>query len=288
MTKQNYLYHFRNKPKITCPNCGKSHKFCPLVDEHGQIIYDTAGVPYGRCDREQNCGFLYLPNTNKITTKQNTPMTAPKLKPFVFAPRVIDFNYSIQNNFIQWLGTLHLNTLDIYKQLKMYNVCTTGADTVIWWQVSIAGVIRAGKIMHYDSNGHRMKNKNTTWAHKVAQFQQYMIGEELQQCFFGEHLLLNDSRPVAIVESEKTALLMSIIETKYIWLAAGGSQMLKNEERNAVLKGRAVCLFPDNGQFFAWNKIARANGWECVDNMEDPYFSGGKDIADLFTEIYGI
>ena len=33
---------------------------------------------------------------------------------------------------------------------------------------------------------------------------------ELKQCFFGEHLLREKTMPVAIVESEKTAIISSV------------------------------------------------------------------------------
>lgn len=66
----------------------------------------------------------------------------------------------------------------------------------------------------------------------------------LQQCFFGEHLLRNNINPVAIVESEKTAIIASVYFPKFIWIAAGNLNGL-NEEKCSVLKGRHVILYPD-------------------------------------------
>ncbi len=40
---------------------------------------------------------------------------------------------------------------------------------------------------------------------------------------FGEHLLpMNRGKPVAIVESEKTALVAAYYLPEYVWLASGG------------------------------------------------------------------
>ena len=75
----------------------------------------------------------------------------------------------------------------------------------------------------------------------------------LEQCYFGEHLLNEDkSKPVAIVESEKTAVICSVYLPEFIWLACGSANNL-NEARTKVLKGRNVVLFPDLGCFDLWN-----------------------------------
>ena len=78
------------------------------------------------------------------------------------------------------------------------------------------------------------------------------------QCFFGEHLLQNKSNPVAIVESEKTALIASIYFEQflkgknYIWLACGSLSYL-TAERCRVLRQRNVTLFPDLKCYEEWN-----------------------------------
>jgi hypothetical protein len=46
---------------------------------------------------------------------------------------------------------------------------------------------------------------------------------QLSQCLFGEHLLKDTETPVAIVESEKTAIIASCYYPEFIWLACGGS-----------------------------------------------------------------
>ena len=88
--------------------------------------------------------------------------------------------------------------------------------------------------------------------------------------------------PVVIVESEKTAAVMSEVSRKWVWLASGGSQGLKNEDKNKALKGRDVWLLPDNGQFWNWAMIAHANGWQCFDTLEKCPIFAGCDVLDLF------
>ena len=54
---------------------------------------------------------------------------------------------------------------------------------------------------------------------------------ELTQCLFGEHLLSaidEKQKTVALVESEKTAIIASCIMPKYIWLATGGKSQFNH------------------------------------------------------------
>ena len=55
--------------------------------------------------------------------------------------------------------------------------------------------------------GHRVKGPQAfvSWAHSELKLHDF----RLKQCLFGEHLLKNSSSPVMLVESEKTAVVMS-------------------------------------------------------------------------------
>jgi len=76
----------------------------------------------------------------------------------------------------------------------------------------------------------------------------------LQQCFFGEHLLtLYPDKTVAIVESEKSALIASAVFPILIWLAAENLNEI-SLEKCQILKGRNVTLFPDLGGYTKWTE----------------------------------
>ena len=62
----------------------------------------------------------------------------------------------------------------------------------------------------------------------------------------------NKTRPVALVESEKTALIASYYLPQYLWLASGGKNGCFNENSLSVLAGRNVVLFPDLGATEYW------------------------------------
>ena len=75
----------------------------------------------------------------------------------------------------------------------------------------------------------------------------------MHQCLFGEHQLQFESidKTIAIVESEKTAVLMTIVLPNYIWIATGGLHNLKMD-RCKILAKRKVILFPDLNAFDKW------------------------------------
>jgi hypothetical protein len=125
----------------------------------------------------------------------------------------------------------------------------------VFWQIDTQGKVRAGKIMLYiPTTGKRVKElfDHITWAHKVLKQAEF----ELRQCFFGEHLLVDKTKPVAIVESEKTAVIASVYLPQFIWLAAGSIGGL-NIEKCSILKGRKVILFPDLKGFDKWSIKAK-------------------------------
>lgn len=62
--------------------------------------------------------------------------------------------------------------------------------------------------------GHRVKEPQAfvSWAHSELKLQDF----HLKQCLYGEHLLKSSSSPVMLVESKKTAVVMSHFIPDYI------------------------------------------------------------------------
>jgi hypothetical protein len=117
-----------------------------------------------------------------------------------------------------------------------------------FWQIDNKGNARQCKVMLYNPDtGRRVKKP---FDH-ISFMGKNILGNNdanLQQCFFGCHLLpLYPLAPVAIVESEKTAMYCAHIYPKYVWLATGGKQGCSwlNKAVLEPLRGRAVVLFPD-------------------------------------------
>lgn len=148
------------------------------------------------------------------------------------------------NNFIQFLSK-HFGSEITSGLISRYFIGTSKhwSGATVFWQIDSTGKIRTGKIMLYNPNtGKRSKEQHQTpaWVHKALNLHEF----SLQQCFFGEHLLQNNTKPVAICESEKTAIIASVYLPQFVWIAAGSKTGL-NETKCKVLTGRNVVLFPD-------------------------------------------
>ncbi len=161
---------------------------------------------------------------------------------------------------------------------KEYGVGTSkmwGGST-IFWQRDHDGAVRTGKIMGYNpDNGHRVKQPHPQmhWAHCLVPVPQKSLpptpqqrGDaipvesplngglgadfHLRQCYFGEHLVGRYThKDIAIVESEKTAIVASVTYPKAVWIATGG---ISNLRPSKALRGRNVILIPDMGAEDRW------------------------------------
>jgi hypothetical protein len=247
------------------PNCGKGKTFSLYVDtETGEYIHPTVG----RCNRESNCGHHYTPKQyfqdNNVSSDTTQP-TEYKPRPIIFKSKPVSFiSFEVfkaslkaheTNHFVQFL--IDLFGVEVTSQLVSHYFIATSKywnGATVFWQIDTRGKIRTGKIMLYSpTTGKRTKEpfNHINWVHKALKQPEF----ELRQCLFGEHLLIDKTKPVAIVESEKTAVIASVYLPQFIWVAVGSLTNL-NAEKCRILKGRTVVLFPDLNGFKNW--ISRA------------------------------
>ena len=136
--------------------------------------------------------------------------------------------------------------------------CIAGDKRCEWEGEGIAGT---DKIMKYDpGTGHRIKDGKTkgriNWVHSLMKYTNALPQDwQLTQCLFGEHLLPEyPDKPVALVESEKTAVICAAMMPEYIWLATGGKSQFN--ERLNVLQSRDIIAFPDVDGYETWTEKA--------------------------------
>lgn len=175
-------------------------------------------------------------------------------------------------------------------------------DFTVFWQVDEHFVLHNGHFMKYQSDGHRVKDKEqypTTWLHarmkraKVNPFNEEK--EDKSFCLFGQHLMLaNPKAVINIVESEKTAVVMSVAygcSQLQIWMACCGIGNLTNSRnllRPLIEQGRAVVLYPDHDGVAKWREAAKQINYKRLTVNADPVTKwwlpedGEKaDIADV-------
>jgi len=253
--------------RYRCPSCQQRDKtFSLYIDtETGEHIHPTVG----RCNRESNCGHHYTPKQyfqdNNISfdtpqPKAYKPRTVkPQPKSISFIPVEV-LKASLKgheiNHFVKFL--INLFGIEVASQLvSRYFIATSKHwnGATVFWQIDSQGNIRTGKIMLYSpTTGKRVKEpfNHINWVHKALKQPEF----ELRQCLFGEHLLIDKTKPVALVESEKTAVIASVYLPQFIWVAVGSLTNL-NDEKCSILKGRTVTLFPDLNGFEKWNNKAK-------------------------------
>lgn len=285
--------------KLICPMC--NHKtFVPYLDENRNIIDERVG----RCERVNNCTYHYPPREYFADNKRigidvpqrrpSRPTFRPQPKPTYIPPEI--FKQSViatknhRNNLVEFLKTKF--DADIVRNMvTKYFIGTSkhfNGGATVFYQIDRYGRVHRGKAMQYNpTTGKRVKDKRgnakINWVHILLN----LGGNLPPQCLFGEHLLPDyPDATVAIVESEKTAIIASVRFNDYIVLACGGCGNL-SAEMCVTLRGRDVVLFPDNGKFNEW----RDKGKELrhlfrklyiSDIMEREAKNDGDDIGDLF------
>lgn len=283
----------KNRRRVKqCP-CGKSNK-------DGKFVPYIGYIDKGYC---HSCGKTFLPEL--LTTKQrnyNQPWLSShsragitKPLPASFIPTEI-FKASLgkyyKNHFVSYLISLFGLELT-NKLISRYFIGTSRhwPGSTVFWQIDIAGRIHSGKIMLYDPHAGKRVQKPFThinWVHKLISQPDF----NLKQCFFGEHLLTNNNKPVSLVESEKTAIIASEYLPMYLWLATGGSNGIRwnNPEVFKVLKGHQVVLWPDIQSYDDWTTKGEAlmkNGIQVStsrlleQNCTEAERSSKLDIADF-------
>lgn len=255
----------------TCPSCGGRFCFSRYVDENGDMISEEVG----RCDHESSCGYHYKPKDwfrdhpdsmhdwRELTPEEKKkPLPEkPKAKPICTIP--IDYvNRSVrtdkQNHLIEYLST-RIDPMNLEGVIEEYRIGVTKSKDTIFFQIDKDGQCRTGKIMKYNpTTGKRIKDEKTpskiTWVHSLLKQQGALPDDwELTQCLFGEHLLSQyPEATVALVESEKTAVICAALMPKFIWVATGGKTQLG--DKLDVLRGRKVLAFPDIDAYDTWQE----------------------------------
>jgi hypothetical protein len=302
--KQPYLEKYKGVgSRHRCPGCGRAKTFTYYLDgETNRVINPRVG----RCDREKKCGYHYTPKQyfaehggergDLHSLVDEVPVKRATVS--YIAERYVDESMSGDSNFVRFL-TRHFEESKVAKAVDEYRLGATRNGSVIFWQIDVKGKVRTGKIMQYDIGScKRVKGQigSVGWVHtRLAKKHVERYGDfELKQCYFGEHLLEKyPEKPVAVVESEKTAVVCSMIYDEFVWLATGSLHGL-SVEKSTALEGRYVMLFPDGGCREQWVGKAReikasvrcemrvsdvVERYACDEQKED-----GCDLADYVLE----
>ncbi|WP_373518914.1 DUF6371 domain-containing protein [Pricia sp.] len=214
-----------------------------------------------------------------------------EVKPSYHAPRLMEgiVNGGIECNLTKYLKT-KFDAGRVRDAMLRYNTGGTNAfweNATCFFQVDTSGKVRAGKVIQYSAaTGKRVKEPypHINWMHNHGAKTEF----NLSQSLYGLHLSESEpNNPVMCCESEKSSLVMSLLDNSGIWMACGSKTGIK-AELFAPLKGRTVILYPDKGSAADWKLKAdelNAKGFkivvsEFVENQKQ--LPHGADIADLY------
>jgi hypothetical protein len=253
------------KTRHTCPECNKRGQFSRYVSaETGEYLADHVG----RCNREDKCGYHFTPrqffadnpDTRKATTSHRQTSNDVEQKYHSLPYELVQRSMQLEpkSNFHSFLLSRFSPTAvdHVTTQFRLGSSAVKERHTV-FWQVDITGTVRSGKVINYDPETGKRGDK-VDWVHSMISRK---TGKPyvLKQCYFGEHqLAATTDKVVAMVESEKTAIIASIMLPEYVWLATGGVTGCRWMDRgvSSVLLGRKVVLFPDLNMFERWKGYA--------------------------------
>ena len=281
MAETQLRYRFEQSPrkKGRCPNCGEPGEFRFYQDIiTGQRLDEL----YGRCERLNHCNYFNPPLNIPFETQNlfNPPKSIPiKYVDTQIADKTLQF-YD-RNNFALYLER-KFGLQKTVNAVRKYKFGTGRNLSTIFWYIDLNYLVRTGKKILFDCNGHRDKSFTIYYV--------FQSSEGYKPCLFGEQLLkgAQTDTVIGLVESEKTAIVCSMIRPDIIWLATGGANAL-TAEKAMVLKKRKVLMVPDfdsAGRNAFQGKKDMLEILGCRISLLDilPQVNNGMDIADIILD----
>jgi hypothetical protein len=324
------LTYAGRESRLTCPGCGEPHKLVPFFDT---LTGEVLPPEFGRCDRENKCGYFVHPYTSlrsigstkgtrasrrrhssnsTIKAPVKSPVTPCTLPASIYQASLGHYQH---NNLAHLLQT-HFGVGVAAELCVRFRLGTSflWPGACVFWLLDTDQQVRGGQVVLYDEMGHTVKQpyRHTSWAH-TALLRHYKRRKEpvpawlavyaaapgqQSPCLFGLPQLTHDSseKPIALVESAKTAIIATPYIPQYIWLATMGASHL-TAERLAPLRHRRIVLFPDADAYDRWFDRAEKLRREGFDIMVDDTLEqlatpaereDGLDLADvLLREWFG-
>ncbi len=269
--------------KWRCEVCAKGGSHIDLVMEHEGLSFADACQWFVR---EFNIFSLndhqrfFLPKRKNTQAPRGNCVVKHESKEFgIISDEYLTLCRGTRNTFCHSLvANKVLTAQQMEHAAEAYKLGTTNDGGVIFWQIDEKQRVRDGKIMFYQEDCHRCKMRKPSWvSYRLIRKGELPHDWKGKHCLFGLHLVTgrNDNydyhadeegKVIAIVESEKTAIICSEIfpcsqERKPItWLATGGMSNL-SIDMLAPLVGYKVIIFPDTDTegktYKQWREIAK-------------------------------
>ena len=309
-----------------CFSCGAKGGVIEFLMEHEKLSYPDAlrwlGKKYSIPVDDVPVDWTYTPKPAP------PPLPTLHLPVELMLRTQYDANADT-DNLIRWIyDGIRWDSVQrrrIPQVLMDYHVGHGKKGHTIFWQLDEGGHIRTGKMMKYRTDGHRDKQSswNFDWIHSTLErgtpklddhglimrdehgdvvydmdAYRFLYDSDRQEAritFFGMHLTqaaMYRHATIKLVESEKTAVLMSIAygnNPQDLWIACGGLEMITRERLKPLIdQGRRIILYPDRDGVEKWKAKMAAINYDRMMIDTDPVLKwwrpedGPKaDIADV-------
>jgi hypothetical protein len=298
--------------RTQCPACGSRDGFAGIKSVDGSQCGDP--LQHGKC---HSCGLMLWPDDAPQDHAAAIPKQERQASAHVRAG-LIDETDEQTSNLHRAL--INIGGEGMAAHLRQWRIGTDIRGRTLFHYVNMRGHHQTTKAMQYDIGGNRNADTIPSFDVQLRTGIVHLTSKQGHRpCLFGEHWMqegqsiidyrdpLNprkcsfDNRTlVALVESEKSAIVASYMMPNIIWIAAGGVQGI-TEEKAKVLAGRTVLILfdcDDAGRAGARDKsqiIAKAGGHAIheIDGkpVQDHVFSGARekyDIADHIMDMLAI
>lgn len=279
---QQLKYKFAKNRNIAknCP-CGKDNK-------NGKFAPYVGADRFGFC---HSCGKNFMPINGSI----EVPLAEKKFDPQTsfHSLELVEKSYlsELPNHFIQFLYSVFTKQ-EVDDVVTKYFIGTSKKwnGATVFWQIDANEFVHAGKVLLFDAKvGKRQKTAEgksyINWVHSILKLKNF----NLSQCLFGLHQIADSKlSTIALVEGEKSAVIMSLFKPKYIWLGTGSKRGFKFEMLKPI-KDYKIIAFPDKSEYNDWlckAKELNAIGFNIVVNdwIENTNYPDGTDLADIYIE----
>lgn len=311
--KLDLKYSTKRNPNLITPCCGKKNrgssgslKFVNYVGLPEQFGFchscNKATLPPTLYEDENGNRFTYnqtfrkyeklvdfIPSPNLINGKING--TVKPLQKFIEEQVVIDSTFvKPENNLLLYLRKTYGNQKTV-KAKEEYLIGTYNDGATMFWEINKKLQVQKCKLSYYKKDGRRTEKVNHIYTNKNGYY----------SCLFGEHLIIDSlkgKQTVILVESEKTAIVGSILLPRYTWLSYGGKNGFKQEKYSCLI-GHKVLVIPDmenDSVNVIKKKVSelqkmgvRANIWDMTNGRSDEELIKlglyGNDLEDVFRKI---
>lgn len=172
------------------------------------------------------------------------------------SPDIVKRLQGQRNTFIDFLLTL-FDKPKVAAAVQRYCIGGDSMCRTIFPNIDQEGRCVGGAVIPYLVNGHRDKSKGASNIHSELKRKDKTHPTQADQVLFGSHLLrLYPSASVGVVESQKSAVILSIIYPEIVWVATAGMTNF-NERLLSPIYERNVIAYPDVNGVQEWTQRAK-------------------------------